>query len=232
MISNSKSNLVSVVCVCAALILSGCQEGEDADKIASAQACLDRVSDATPSDANACMMPIASLTSQRAYVLKCAITFTAGGLTTTKIANAYKALKNNATNKEMIYMGTLALSPASLATTAANYCNLSGSPGLIYLAQLSVIGSAMMTVVGTYDPNSGTAPSLSDAQAAISACSNGGSGGVCDDTVVGNAVITIGQTYCAGDNANVGVCTKMTSAIAASAGDPTSVALQLYTQLN
>jgi len=212
--------------------MSGCQEGEEADKIAQAQSCLDKVNDATPTDANACMTSIVNLTSQRAYVLKCSITFTAGGLTTTKIANAYKALKNNATNKEMIYMGTLALTPPSTATTAAEYCNLSGSAGLIYLAQLSVIGSAMMAAVGSFDPTSGTAPSLSDAQAAISACSNGGSGGVCDDAVVGNAVITIGQTYCSGDNANVGVCSKMTAAINASGGNSTDVALQLYSELN
>ncbi len=89
----------------------------------------------------------------------------------------------------------------------------------------------MMTVVGSYDPTSGVAPSLSDAQAAITACSNGGSGGVCDDTTIGNAVITMGDTYCAGENADAGVCSKLNAAITASNGSASSVALQLYSQL-
>ncbi len=218
--------LISVLLI----VFCGC-ESQETDELTTAQKCLDQVDDSNPSQANACLASIQNLTSPAANVIKCSIQFTAGGLTTTKIANAAKSLKDNSVQKEVIYIGALALTPVSLAQQAVTYCNQSGVPIFSYLAQLSLVGSQLMSVVPGYDPNSGQPPTQTQVQDALTRCSNGGFGGVCDDHAIGTAAENVGQTYCASSNANTDVCTKINQAIAASNGNPTNVALELYQQL-
>ncbi len=200
---------------------------KDSNSLAEAQQCLDNVPDSNPTAANACMTPIANLQSEAADVLKCSIAFMAGGLTTTKVANAYKALEDNPSNKVAIFMATLALTPTA-SQQAASYCDASDDQGLIYIAQLSVIGSVLANAIGGYDPTSGVPPTQTQITAAITACQSGG----CDDATVGTAAETLGEGYCAQPGASTDVCPQLTQAIANSNGNPASVAQQLYTLLS
>ncbi len=149
-----------------------------------------------------------------------------GGLTTSKIANAYISLEDNPSNKEAIFVTALALTPAA-SQTASSYCDNSGNQGLIYIAQLSVIGSILANAIAGYDPSSGVAPTSAQITQALTTCQAGG----CDDTTVGTAVETLGQGYCSESGASTDVCPKLTQAIQNSNGDPAAVAQQLYTLL-
>lgn len=201
----------------------GCEDKET-NSVAKAQACLDKAR--SSSEAGACRGLIEGKSSQQAYIVRCSIEFVAGGLTTSKVADAFKAQKDNATtNKEAALIALLSLEDKSTADNAAAYCKLSGIPGLIYLANLSVIGT-YVTYGSGFDP---THPDL--AASLFSSCANGGSGGVCDDAVIGAAVISIGESYCSGGNSDSDVCSKVNQALASTDGSPQAVANALYFQL-
>lgn len=202
--------------------LSGCNDKED-NAIAQAQACLNAVPQASPSNANACMAYVTNYSSQRALAMKCSISFFSGGLTETKVFNAYRALKDSPSNKEAIFIATLGLTP-SAAQAASTYCNASQIKGYIYLAQLSVMGSSIASVIGGYDPLSGVAPTQTEIQNAITTCTGGG----CDDTAIGNAAITLNSVYCSQPGASQDVCPKIQEAITAGGGSAAGVAQYLY----
>lgn len=202
----------------------GCEDKET-NSVAKAQACLDKAR--SSSEAGACRGLIEGKSSQQAYIVRCSIEFVAGGLTTSKVADAFKAQKDNATtNKEAALIALLSLGDKTTADNAAAYCKLSGIPGLIYLANLSVIGTYMTDAISGFDPNN-----PSSAASLISGCANGGSGGVCDDAVIGAAVISIGESYCNGGNSDSDVCSKVNQALASTDGSPQAVANALYSQL-
>jgi hypothetical protein len=205
------------------LMVSGCNESDN-NALSLAQACLDQVPSSNPSSATQCMAPIVDLDSQQANILKCSIQFVAGGLTTPKVAAAYLALQNSATNKEALFITTLALTPASYAQSAAAYCNRTGVAGDIYIAQLSVIGSSLATVIPGYDPTTNTPPTNAQIGAALTTCIAGG----CDNATIGSSVLTVGNSYCKTASADADVCAKITQSIGASDGTPNSVAQQLY----
>lgn len=215
--------LVSLVC----LLCVGC-ESEEQDKLAQAQDCLDNVTSSNYSAANNCMSYVEGMSSKQANIIKCSIKFLAGGLTTQKISNAYKELKDTSnSNKEALYMSVLALDSTSLATEAASYCTATGVAGLMYLANLSVIGTQMLTLIPGFTP--GMVPTQQDAIDAVNNCMSAPN--TCDDTAIGNAVINVAESYCAGSNADSDVCSKINDAIAAAGGIPADIAQQLYTLL-
>src|SRR5690606_13268518 len=92
--------------------------------------------------------------------------FLAGGLTTSKIVDAYKELEDSeGDNKESIFISYLALSPLNLATEAATYCRATGVEGFIYLADLAVVGSVLGDVGDFSSP-----PEQSEIDAAFNKC--------------------------------------------------------------
>lgn len=212
----------------AAFGLTSCEQSES-NKLAQAQKCLDHVDESNPTSANSCLQYVADLDSEQANIIKCSVTFLAGGLTTVKIANAYKQLDgNSAANKEAIFINTLSLSPVSAATNATSYCQKTGIAGLIYLANLSVIGSNIMNLFPGFNPS--VPPSSSDVQTAIQNCRN--TPGSCNDAQVGSAAISVANAYCSGSNASTSVCQKINDAVNNSNGDPANIAQALYQYLN
>lgn len=215
--------VISLMC----LICVSC-ESDEQDKLAQAQDCLDNVSSSNPSAASSCMSYVNDMDSEQANIIKCSIKFVAGGLTTAKISEAYKQLKDNANqDKEALYISILSLNPASLATDAAAYCKKSGVKGLIYLANLSVVGSQLMAILPGGIPAN---PTAQDAQDALDACK--ASPNTCDDTAIGNAVVAVADSYCGSSNADSDICTKVNDAIAAAGGVPADIAQQLYLLLD
>ncbi len=222
------SQLVCIILLIVTVVSCNKNEQNQEDQVAQAQSCLDKVPDSDPSQANNCLPPISNLTSQQAYILKCSITLIAGGLTTSKVVAAYQAFEDASSNKAAILIGAFALS-SGVAEQAAPFCNLSGQDGLIYIAQLSVAGSVLTSVIPGYDPASGAIPTQTQIQSAISTCTSGG----CDDSQLGSAVITVGQTYCNVSGANPTVCGPINQAIAsAGTSNPAGVAQALYPLLN
>lgn len=213
--------IVGVLC----LVCASC-ENDESDKLAQAQNCLDNVPSSNPTAANSCMSYVSGLDSEQANIIKCSIKFLAGGLTTDKISDAYKQLNDDSvTDKEAFYISMLALSPASLASEAADYCERSGVKGLIYLANLSVVGSVLMEEIGVTG-----IPDATDVQNALTACQS--APGTCDDTAIGTAVLVVADSYCAGSSADAGICSQINEAVLAAGTDPAAIAQQIYALLD
>ncbi len=229
--------------VTGAVLISGC-ESEESNDLAKAQQCLDRVPSSNFAAAEACMSYVSKYDSQQANILKCSIKFVAGGLTTSKIANAYKRIAQDAYNStsstEAALIVSLALTPLSNATDAQAYCTRTGLKGLIYLSNLAVIGSTLASAAATagnlggFDPNDpSSALSDTDLDAIVTTCTNYASPGAgCDYASIGSAVDALSDSYCAGANADAEVCTKINDAVAGSGGDPEVVSKQLLCLLD
>lgn len=234
--------LLSALLVAGGLaLLNGC-ESKETDDMAKAQQCLDNISSTNHASAANCLSYIDQYDSAQANILKCSIKFLAGGLTTDKIISAYKQLSTgSATNKEMVFMTVLALSPSTLATDAQTYCARSEDSGLVYLANLAVMGSMMADTIATlpgatYDPNdpSYTPPSPTEISNLLGACQPPSVDVNCTSkyATIGAAAATVAAGYCTGDQATSEVCTKVNSAISGANGDSTLIAKQLFCALD
>jgi len=209
--------------------LLGCESDED-NKLASAQACLDTLTQtSSTASAQACESKVSGLTTPESYVIRCSVGFFVGGVRENTIVNAYIAYEAATGNlKTAALMGGLSMSGGSNAANIAqanltySHCEKSEVPSLIYMASLSQMGTLVT--------NSGGSPS-SDPATFLATCSNGGSGGVCNDTLVGTALTTLYDSSCMGSLADSVVCQKAKSAIQASGGNPANVAIQLYALL-
>lgn len=194
------------------LSLLACEDKET-NAIAKAQECLDKAR--TSSDADGCRSLVEGKNSQQAYIIRCSIEFVSGGLTTSTIAKAFSDSKESTSNKEAQLMALLSLGDTTKAESAAAFCKLSGIPGLIYLANLSVIGTYMTQV-------------SSDPASFLTSCATSG----CNDEAVGTAVISLAETYCTGANENSDVCSKVNTAVTSANGNAEAIAKEFYSQLN
>lgn len=232
---NTKLMVGAAIIITGASLLTGC-ESEESNDLAKAQQCLDRVSSSNFAAADACMSYVSKYDTQQANILKCSIKFVAGGLTTAKIANAFKAIAQEGTygaNKEAALIATPALSDVNKATDAQAYCLRTGLKGLIYLSNLAVIGSYMADAVGSgvFDPSTGNAPDATDLGNMITECTDFVSGN-CNHAAMGAAVENLADSYCSGVNADAEVCSKINDAVVGAAGDPVLVSKQLFCLLN
>lgn len=220
------------------LTLAGCEE-DQANDLAKAQKCLDGITSANYATADSCFEYVSRYDSQQANILKCSIKFVAGGLTTEKVALAYKKIaENGMASKEATFMTILALNPPNKATEAQGYCVTTGLKGLIYLANLAVMGSnmaQMITGIGTtghYDPaDPSSFPSPAEINEVLNNCKPPATCGG-NFATIGQATLNIADSYCSGSNASTDVCTKINDAVQSSGGDPTLVAKQLFCVLD
>lgn len=221
--------------IAAPLLLTGCKSQEMND-IAKAQACMDQINSSNYASATDCMQYVAKYSSQQANILKCAITLASGGLTTDRISAAYKTVKDStATNKESVYVGLLALSAAtpaqaySLAQDAIGYCEDSGVPGNIFIANMALMGSAFQNLSGgafSTDP----ATLQTQISSVLSNCQSSPSS--CDPAVIGGAALTVATSYCDSNSADQDVCNKINEAVDSAGGDPSMAAEALYCLLD
>jgi len=182
---------------------AGC-ESEDDNNIMKAQDCLNKVTDQGASAA-ACRSYVSGLTTQQAYMLRCSIEFVYGGLNTEKVKNAFQEMSNNSNNanpEEFLIQNLSLIDPngsgssdnTALAKTAYDYCALSGSAGLIYVAGLSRIGTLIINAGG------------GNFEANLSACTGPTPTADCDPEEIGETVAAVADSYCVGDNVNSDVC--------------------------
>ncbi|MBX7231183.1 MAG: hypothetical protein K1X29_03760 [Bdellovibrionales bacterium] len=210
-------------------------ESQETDDIASAQKCLDGISSANYASAESCMAKISKYNSSQANIIKCSIKFLSGGLTTEKIANAYKKISEDSlASKEATFIAVLALSPSTKATEAQPYCEASGVDGLVYLSNLAVVGSLMSATLpgGGYDPaDPNSVPTPAEIATILSNCSPPANCGG-NHATIGNSVLTLSESYCAGTNSTSDICTEINSAITGAGGNPTLVSKQLFCVLD
>lgn len=214
--------IFSSLLLISAAALTGC---EDQNNVAKAQSCLDKIDDTVAlatlqTQVDGCLAHIAGDGSHKATVLNCSGYLLRAGLTSTKIINAVKALSESSNNnKEATMIGALGLSDLTSAQKADGYCAQTGIDGLIYFSSLSLMGTVLKSAFGLSDN-----PTATDAKNAAAFCANPANSSACTPEVVGNAVINVGNSYCAGGQSNTEVCGELNQAIAQGNGDPATVA--------
>lgn len=203
------------------LFLSACEEKE-MDDLARAQDCLDKVEDSNLSQANTCISYVAKYDSQQANIIKCSGKFLAGGLTTSKIIDAYKEYDNasNNTDKDALFIGYLALSPSSTATDAVTFCRKTGVDGFIYLADLAVVGSIVKDVGDALGSGFSNPPTSQQIDDALAACQATPVPAQCQPEVIAGAATSLANSYCSKPSAKDDeVCKDINSAIAQAGGN-------------
>ena len=216
----------SLLILMTSFLIYGC---EDKNKIAEAQACLDAITDTTASQAKNCLSYLDGDTSQQAYIIRCSAHMMAGGLITSKIVSAYKALSGTTsgggavTNKEAVFIGTLTLSSVQVATEADEQCKLSQVSGLMYISGLALMGTTIAAVgadIGTYN----NPPTQAEVDAAIDDCTSATpTSALCNPATIGGVATTVATAYCASQSADQSVCSTVNDAITAGGGDATKI---------
>ena len=208
--------LAGLLVFISSVTLVACDKGEN-DDLAKAQACLDKITEDNYTEADACIESLDKYDSQQANILKCSGKFLAGGLTTSKIMDAYKELENSdaaaSDNKEAIFISYLALTPSSKAKEAAVFCRKTEVEGYIYLADLAVLGSILADVGNFSSP-----PTQAEIDGALASCQ--ATPEDCEPAVLAGAVESVAESYCSKPSAkDEDVCKDINAAVAASGGD-------------
>ncbi len=230
-------NKFFVVALLAAIFsLSACEKNES-DDINKAQNCLDKVHEANPDEALACLEFVKGYDSQQANILKCSIYITSGGLMETKITKGYNILKDSTqTNKAASFMAVLALDYPDLdtgytkAVQASEFCTASGVPGLRYLSDIVVAGSFMAKTLShfavgavTLTPTSSPTVVNNALNSLISKCapSGGAPDAACatDLPQLAATVTSLAGSYCSTSGADPNVCNQIDAALATSGGN-------------
>lgn len=210
------------------LFLSACEEKE-MDDLARAQDCLDKVEDSNLSQANVCISYVEKYDSQQANIIKCSGKFLAGGLTTSKIIDAYKEYEDagNGSNKDALFIGYLSLNPSSAAKEAVTFCRKTQVDGFIYLADLAVVGSILNDAAGGFS----NPPTQTEIDNALSTCQSTPSS--CEPEIVAGAVTSLANSYCSKPSAKDDeVCKDINSAIAQAGGNNDEITKALTCLLN
>lgn len=202
------------------LLFSGCKSNSDADKIATAQRCLDS---ASPTTAMSCVDSISDLTSSGAYLLKCAAQFIRQGFSDpATLAQAIGQMQSSnpgagTTAAAIDIFSFTTEGSASANTTLANStygnCSKSNSGGMILFSFMST------TATAARECQSGG--SMSSALTCLK-----GNGGI-DKSTMGTALLdSYNQNCTAGKNFDPTLCAQMSAAITASDGSPADVAAE------
>jgi hypothetical protein len=202
-----------------ALSLLSCTPNKETDDLSVAQQCLDQVPDSNPQAANNCMQYVSQYSDQRANILKCGIYLTAGGITTTRVGQAYTDSQDSsitANQKQAMYIGLLALTLPDAATGYTNavtgnaFCQASGETGLIFESAMAVIGSKINSLAGGIDLTASPSAISTAVQTALNTCQT--TPASCDPTTIAPIVTSVANSYCASSNANTSVCTDINQA--------------------
>lgn len=221
-------SFLGMVCIVA---LSSCED-DDANKMALAQQCFDRLTDAgAAAEANTCLNYINSITSKEAYALKCGLLFWQAGLRTNKIVNAFDAFEV-ATDaaKESTLMSLLAIDAdisgasdagdVALASSAYTTCRNSESAGLIYIASMTKLATLAAMASGDFNGNN----MIDSCQADPINCATAENG---------ELLVNLSQVYCAGESADNEVCKSIETAInVAGPGNYAGIISQFLTQID
>jgi hypothetical protein len=211
----------------AVFLFAACETGDE-DRIAQAQACLDRANQTTVSE---CELIVAGVTGPRASLIRCSADFIAQGFTGSRFASAFTALKTTTTgqNSTLAMMAYLVFTVGAddaarnaAADTAVNNCTSSGLPGMIMFSQFAK--SATLISAGlAITP--GTPPTPAQMQGNLGAVTGA------NVTSLGTSIIAISTIYCAPTSStkDVTFCASVNNA--ASQGGANAVGTQMLALL-
>ena len=188
--------------------IAGCDDTSQKDRLANAQLCMDKATDA--SSASACVSAIQDIQSAEASSLRCAADFIGANIVTPdNLSNALNAIKNS--NSSATMLSYLSFASTSAVNTAVTDCNLSGSEGYVLLSGLAQTATYVASTLGTF--GNGTQPTESDILTAINnvvSNPNTASSQAVIQTA-GTAIQTVYTTTCGSSGANTTICSSLES---------------------
>jgi hypothetical protein len=219
-------NTKLLILILVALGLTACTN-PDANKVAEAQACLNKATRAT---ASTCSAIVAGLTTSGAARIRCAAEFLHQGFSDpTTLSAALAQMDNGAGGTYSDTSGAMAVfafktetllpDNTTLASTTYSQCSNSGSPGLKFFSSLSVTATIAQEV-NAAQVNNGT--DMTNALQTLHADNT--AGGQAKKTIVGTMLVDAYGTNCANAKPDDTVCNQMAAAIVAGAGDPLAIA--------
>lgn len=226
-----------------ALGIIGCEDEERA-ALFDAQECINNINEnlsqtEITTAANACEAKLNGASSSEAEAIRCSAKLIAGGLTTSRFVDAFKAMDEGQGSKEAKLMVLLSFTGTDAMVNARsmfNACQKSGVPGLVFVAGVSLSGTSISSIYGSgtcgktpTNPND----TLCDGQEVeniLNQCKADSS--QCNTQDIGNSAIAISDAYCLGDNADKDICKDIGTAITNAGGDPATIGAQLLNLLD
>lgn len=218
----------------AGFALASCGETEEDRTIASAQNCLDNAH--SPTDGKACYDMVGSLTSEKAYLVKCSAAYISQGFTSKRMGDAFEKLKDsnggNGMATTMSFMAFSKTAPAISITDAVSDCKKSGVRALLRLSTMSQLATTIGNFVGTLpDP---TDPSFdpSTYQGMVDGWISGSTTAE-QQTEIGNIAVGMNEAYCGPGSsfADNEICTKLGEALQLGGGNPQTIGAELLNRL-
>ncbi len=218
----TKLRLLGALIILSSLILVGCEKGDD-DRLAQAQACLDRATQATVAE---CENMVSGITGASAAFIRCSANFITQGFTGARFASAFQALKETQTgvNSTVAMMSYLVFTVgadddarADYATLTVGNCNATGMAGMIMFASFARTATELTrNIPGGISP--GVPPDPADLQANLAEGS---------DDAIAASVSAVATYYCGTSSGtkDVAFCTTINDA--ADEGSNAAIAAKL-----
>lgn len=232
---NKISALKIIVLSFSVTFLASCAKQTEADIIADAQSCLDA---STSSTVDACLSKVENLTSEGAYLIKCAGSFIKEGFnSSSKLSSALSGISsgsgsNSGSSSTSLIAGlafTSKSSPsenASFANTTYDSCVKSKSSGLILLSGLSLTSTSLWSLGLS---GSSTPPTQAQLESLMGTLANDATA----SATVGTAVVAMYESNCQSSNSAPGsICSQFNSAVSAVPGgisNPSAIGTQIMT---
>jgi len=206
--------------------LTSCEKGDE-DRLAQAQACLDR---ATQSTVSQCEQIVAGIEGAGAAFIRCSANFIYQGFTGSRFANAFQALQERTTgiNPNVAMMSYLVFTVGASDNARCTYaeqtisnCTASGLPGMIMFANFARTATELSrNIAGGIDPDN--PPAAADLQANLAEG---------NDDAIAASVVAISTYYCSTDTStnDADFCASINDA--ADEGSNAAIAAKLRTLL-
>ena len=221
--------ILRIALVCSfALPFAACEPDQDR-AVADAQSCIDSAVAAT---APTCVAMVAGIESSAAYAIRCSAHYIVNGVTGARFAGAFQSIKDNSSTTSPLtaafgYLSFSATSGADGSDQTLADCQKSEVPSLARIALLTSTATLLRTATGaTVAPAADGSIDAAQMKTIIQQFSG-------SPSALGNLAIQVNSSFCAAGSSleSNKVCTDLSGAIQAGAGDPSTIGTQLLTLL-
>lgn len=215
---NGRKNLAAILALTATTALVSCGK-KDADKIGEAQLCLDKATQATAAE---CKAMVDGIEKTGAYAIRCSANFIAEGFTQpARFKQAFDAFDNNSTNNTEAFMAVMTFKNSGstvdensiVANQTFEYCNKTGSKGLMLLGTMASTSTTLAKVANTLTGgSSGTTPDATQINQALNDLKNGNNPAAVQ--AIGTVVSSTYASSCqSGSASNQSICEQLDDAL-------------------
>lgn len=221
------------------ILLASCGKETDADKIADAQACLDKSTASNDAAIQACMDKVSAITTAAAEGIRCSGNFMKEGFTDpATISNAFSQIESSGNGNNL--MGLITFNEGgSLSADFTNgqntfsYCYNSGGKGSTMIAAFAYMPIAIHYYLDIADGGGTSCQSPYNLQNCVTMNIALVPAQTELKSIIGNIVIATHRVSCGSSATNQELCSSLQNAITSGGGasNPTGVGNEMITQI-